>query len=167
MNPMSRKALLTVGGVATAATLVLGGGVASAADGTTTPTAAATAHPRAAAHVQHRLDKRVARQTRLAGRLDKDVLRITTRAAKLTTKVGALPDGTAKTDATAKLADLAARTAAAKAADATVLTALHSATDVAATKATLTADLALLRSSRSDIRAARLDVVEVAHDLRR
>ena len=77
MNPMSRKALLTVGGVVTAATLTLGGGVASAAE---TPTA--TAHPAAAAHVQHRLDRVVERQNRIATRFDKAAVRLDTRSAR-------------------------------------------------------------------------------------
>jgi hypothetical protein len=162
VSPITRKAALTIGGLVAAATLAAGTGVAAAADGST-----ATTHPKAAAAVQHRLDRRVARQTRVTNRLDKAAGRLDTRSGKLTTKVDALADGAAKTDALAKLADLATQTAAVKATDARVLTALKAidVTDVSATRTTLTSDLSLLKTSRADIALARKDVIAIALDL--
>jgi hypothetical protein len=164
VNPLTRRAALTIGGLATAATLAVGTGVASAADGTT----ATTAHPKAAAASQHRLDRLVKRQTRITTRFDKVAGRLDTRSGKLTTKVDALADGSAKTDALAKLADLATQTTAIKATDASVRSALSAVdtTNASATRATLKADRVLLKTSRADIALARQDVVAIALDLK-
>ena len=162
MNPMSRKAFLTVGGLATATSLVLSGGVASAA---TTPSSAA--HPHAAGHVQRMVKREITRQTHTAGRLDRRADRLNTRAGKLTVKVDALADGTAKTDALAKLADLATQTAAVSTGDAGVLSALKAIdpTDVTAARATLKADRAVFTTSRADLHLARKDMSAIVKDL--
>ena len=119
MNPMSRKALLTLGGVVTAATLTLGGGVASAAE------RRRYRPPQAAAHAQHRARPADGPETPRRRPLRQGRCTATTRAGKLATKVDALPDGAKKTDAQAKLADLATKTAAATTADASVISALE------------------------------------------
>ena len=151
MNPISRKAALVVGSLVTAGTVAAGAGVATAAT-TSTKTPAAKA--------QTRIERVEKRQTRNAHRLDAVAKRLTTRDGKLTTKVSALTDGSAKTDAQAKLADLGTKVGAAKAADAKVLaaTAGIDPTDTTAATATLKADRALLKTSRADLRAARQDV---------
>jgi hypothetical protein len=162
VNPLSRKAAITVGTLATAATLATGAGVASAA--TSTP----SAHPEAAAG-HPRVDRLVKRETKAAGRIDKAADRLVTRSGKLATRVDALADGAKKTDALAKLADLATRTAAAKADDAKVLAALKTVdvTNVAATEATLKVEKLVLKAAHADNRAARKDVRAVLSDLKK
>lgn len=161
MNPISRKAALAVGSLVTAGTLAAGSGMAMAA---TPSSKSPEAH---AAKAQHRIERVVRRQTRIAHRLDKAAARLEKRDGRLTTKVNALPDGTAKTDALAKLADVRTQAEAAKASDAKVLAALKTVdpTNTAATKATLLADRALLRVSVTDLRAARTDLRAVVVDL--
>ncbi len=158
---MQRKAFVTIGGLVTATTLVVSGGVASAA--TTT-----AAHPKAAARVQRVLTRELDRQTRTVARLDKRAERLSTWAGKATVKVDALPAGTAKSDAVAKLADLATQTSAVSTGGAGVLTSLKAVdtTDVAATRATFKADRVVFTTSRADLHLARKDVSAVVHDLK-
>jgi hypothetical protein len=153
----ARKMTLIVGGLVTAATLTAATGVADAAT---------TSHPKAA---QHRLSRLVKRETTAPDRFDKAAGRLDTRSTTLTTKVDALAQGPAKSDALASLADLATKTAAVRANDATVLASLKTVdtSNVAATTATLKADKTTLLTTRKDIRAARKDARSVLRDLRK
>ena len=150
-----RKTALALASLVTAGTLVLTAGVASAA-----PTSDKTPTTKGA----HRIERVEKRQTRDAHRLDAVAKRLATREGRLTTRVDALADGAAKTDAQAKLTDLAGQVAAAKAADAKVLTAV-AAIDPTNATATLKSDRALLKTSRSALRAARGDVRAIVADL--
>jgi hypothetical protein len=148
VNPISRTTALAVGSLVTVCTLAAGTGVAGAA---TTNTRTAKA--------ERRVELVAARQTRIAHRLDRAAARLEKREVRLTTRVDALADGTAKTDALAKLADLHSQAEAAKANDAKVLAALSAldAQNTSAAQATFKDDRALFKVSVTDLRAARQD----------